>query len=137
MTWEPQILVFCCNWCSYAGADAAGISRYQYPPNVQIVRVMCSGRVDPGFVLRAFHRGVDGVLVTGCHPGDCHYQTGNVLAEKRVEMLRDLLGQLGIRSERLGLEWISAAEGRRFAEAITDFVSKIRGMGPLNGGDVG
>ncbi len=135
MSWEPSILVFCCNWCSYTGADAAGISRYQYPPNVQIVRVMCSGRVDPGFVLRAFHKGADGVLVTGCHLGDCHYQTGNLQAEKRVEMLKVLLDQLGIQSDRLGLEWISAAEGQRFASVITDFVSKVRGLGPLNGGE--
>ncbi len=136
MSWEPNILVFCCNWCSYGGADSAGVSRYQYPSNVQIVRVMCSGRVDPGFVLKAFHKGSDGVLITGCHPGDCHYQTGNLQAEKRVEMLRVLLGQLGIESDRLGLEWISAAEGQRFARVITEFVGRIKGLGPLDGGEV-
>ncbi len=95
MSWDPQILVFACNWCSYGGADAAGVSRFQYPPDVQIVRVMCSGRADPGFVLRAFNKGADGVLVTGCHLGDCHYQDGNYKAEKRVEMLFTLLSQLG------------------------------------------
>ena len=135
MSWDPQILVFACNWCSYGGADVAGVSRFQYPPDVQIVRVMCSGRVDPGFVLRAFNKGADGVLVTGCHLGDCHYQDGNYKAEKRVEMLYTLLGQLGIQSERLGLEWISAAEGQRFANVITDFVGKIRRLGPANGGE--
>lgn len=135
MSWDPQILVFACNWCSYGGADAAGVSRFQYPPDVQIVRVMCSGRVDPGFVLRAFNKGADGVLVTGCHLGDCHYQDGNYKAEKRVEMLYTLLGQLGIQSERLGLEWISAAEGQRFANVITEFVGKIRKLGPANGGE--
>ena len=107
----------------------------QYAPDIRIIRVPCSGRINPLLILSALHRGADGVLVTGCHLGDCHYQDGNYKAEKRVEMLFTLLGQLGIQSERLGLEWISAAEGQRFASVITDFVGKIRRLGPANGGE--
>lgn len=133
---EPKILAFCCNWCSYAGADLAGTSRYKYPPNVLILRVLCSGRVDPGFVLKAFEKGMDGVLIAGCHIGDCHYISGNVKAEERVKMTRLLLKTIGIEDERLRLEWVSASEGKRFAKVIEDFVEILKELGPINiGGD--
>ena len=127
---EPRILVFLCNWCSYAGADLAGVSRIQYPPNVRGIRVMCSGRVDPRFVLEAFKRGIDGVLVTGCHPGDCHYLEGNYATEVRMEILREYLGKIGLEPERLRLEWISAAEGERFAKVVKEMVETVRELGP-------
>jgi F420-non-reducing hydrogenase iron-sulfur subunit len=129
---EPNILIFCCNWCSYAGADLAGVSRFQYPPNMRIVRVMCSGRVDPSFVLKALKDGVDGVLITGCHIGDCHYISGNEYAEERFEGLHTILiKQLGINEKRVRLEWVSASEGKRFAELITEFTNDIKQLGPL------
>lgn len=127
---EPRIVAFLCNWCSYAGADLAGMSRISYPPSVRPIRVMCSGRVDPGFILRALEMGADGVLVSGCHPGDCHYVDGNLKAEKRVENTRKLLDILGLEPERLRLEWISASEGTKFAEVIKDFTQQLRKMGP-------
>ena len=130
MTFEPKILAFCCNWCSYAGADLAGVSRYQYPPNVRIIRMMCSGRVDPEFILHAFQKGVDGVMVIGCHIGDCHYVSGNLEAEKKVKMVKRLLEIVGFESDRLALEWVSAAEGLRFSRLITDFVEKVKLLGP-------
>jgi F420-non-reducing hydrogenase iron-sulfur subunit len=129
---EPNILIFCCNWCSYAGADLAGVSRFQYPPNMRIVRVMCSGRVDPSFVLKALKDGVDGVLITGCHIGDCHYISGNEYAEERFKGLHKILiKQLGINEKRVRLEWVSASEGKRFAELITEFTNDIKELGPL------
>lgn len=127
---EPKIIAFCCNWCSYAGADLAGVSRLQYPPNVRIIRVLCSGRIEPDFVLRALELGADGVLVAGCHPGDCHYISGNLKAEKRFAMLTKLLDVLGIDTHRARLEWISASEGPKFASTITEFVEKIKELGP-------
>ncbi len=127
---EPKIVGFLCNWCSYAGADMAGTSRFSYPPNIRIIRVMCSGRVEPAFILRAFERGADGVLVAGCHPGDCHYRSGNLHAEKRVEKVKRLLDLLGIGSDRLRLEWISAAEGGKFASVVKDFTEKLLSKGP-------
>jgi F420-non-reducing hydrogenase iron-sulfur subunit len=127
---EPKILAFACNWCSYAGADLAGISRKQYPPNVRIIRVMCSGRVEPIFVLLAFENGADGVLITGCHIGDCHYKFGNKNAEIMVKQAKELLSTLGIGSERLRLEWVSASEGQRFSEVMTDFTKDVTSMGP-------
>jgi len=130
MSFEPKILAFCCNWCSYAGADLAGVSRYQYPPNVRIIRVMCSGRIDPEFILHAFEKGIDGVMVIGCHIGDCHYVSGNLEAEKKVKIVKKLLEIVGFESERLALEWVSAAEGMRFSRLIKDFVEKIRRLGP-------
>ena len=126
---EPKIVAFCCNWCSYAGADLAGVSRFQYPPNARIVRVMCSGRVEPQFILRAFELGADGVLVAGCHIGDCHYVSGNEKAQKKIEATKDLIDQLGIGSTRLRLEWISASEGSKFAETMKDFIEHLRGLG--------
>jgi len=128
--YEPKIVGFLCNWCGYAGADLAGTSRLSYPTNIRVIRVMCSGRVEPVFVLNAFENGADGVLVAGCHPGDCHYRSGNQYAEKRVEKTQKLLDLLGIGSDRLRLEWISAAEGEKFASVIKDFTEKLRSMGP-------
>lgn len=130
-TFEPTIIVFACNWCSYAGADLAGVSRLQYPSNIRIVRVMCSGRVDPAFVLKAFLKGADGVLVAGCHIGDCHYLEGNVRAKERIENMIEALKILGWEIDRFRLEWISASEGKRFAQVMTEFTKKIRDLGPI------
>ena len=127
---RPKIVGFLCNWCSYAGADLAGVSRIQYPPTLRIVRVMCSGRVHPVFILEAFRRGADGVLVAGCHHGDCHYLTGNYKAENRVLLLKKVLEQLGLEPERLRLEWVSASEGDRFAKVVKDMTEEIKKLGP-------
>ncbi len=127
---KPKIVGFLCNWCSYAGADLAGVSRIQYPPNLRIVRVMCSGRVHPAFILEAFRSGADGVLIAGCHPGDCHYLSGNHKAERRVLLLQKVLEQLGLEPERLRLEWVSASEGERFATIIKDTTKEIKKLGP-------
>jgi F420-non-reducing hydrogenase iron-sulfur subunit len=127
---EPRILGFLCNWCSYAGADLAGVSRISYPTNIRIIRTMCSGRVDPLHVLESFRQGVDGVLVTGCHIGDCHYITGNHACEKRVIFLKETLDQVGIDARRLRLEWISASEGGKFARIVKEFIEEIRSLGP-------
>ena len=126
---EPNILAFCCNWCSYAGADLAGISRFQYPPNIKIIRVMCSGRIEPSFILKALKNGIDGVLIAGCHIGDCHYINGNEKAEKRIQLTKELMDTVGININRLRLEWISASEGQRFADTITEFVEQIKQIG--------
>jgi F420-non-reducing hydrogenase iron-sulfur subunit len=129
---EPNILVFCCNWCSYAGADLAGVSRFQYPPNIRVIRVMCSGRVDPSFVLKALKDGADGVLISGCHIGDCHYISGNEYTRDRFARMHELLiKQLGINEKRVRLEWVSASEGKRFADVITEFTNQIKELGPL------
>jgi coenzyme F420-reducing hydrogenase delta subunit/predicted transcriptional regulator len=129
---EPRILGFLCNWCCYAGADLAGVSRYQYPTNIRIIRVMCSGRVDPAFVLRAFANGTDGVFIGGCWLGECHYITeGNYDAVSMTHLTKKLLEQIGMNPERLRLEWVSASEGNRFAEVITDFTNKLKELGPL------
>ena len=128
---EPKIVGFLCNWCSYAGADLAGVSRIQYPTSIRIIRVMCSGRVDPVFVLEAFKNGADGVLVAGCHvPSDCHYLSGNFKAQRRIDLLKKVLEQFGIEPERLRLEWISASEGDRFATVIKDMTEQIKKLGP-------
>ena len=133
---EPKILAFCCNWCSYSGADLCGVSRFQYPPNIRIIRVMCSGRVEPIFVLKAFQAGIDGVLVLGCHPGDCHYITGNESAERQMKKAFELCEALGIDRSRMMLEWVSASEGKRFSELVSEFTEHIRKMGPTGlGGD--
>lgn len=129
--YEPKVLMFTCNWCSYAAADLAGTSRMKTPHNIRIIRVMCSGRVDPQFIMEAFAQGADGVIVSGCHPGDCHYMEGNYKALRRMLLLRKLLEQLGIEPERLRLEWISASEARKFVEITTDTVEKLRKLGPL------
>ncbi len=130
MTHEPTIVVFACNWCSYAGADLAGVSRIQYPPTVRLIRVMCSGRFDPDFALRAFQKGADGVLVMGCHPGDCHYVEGNLKAEVKVNMTAKLLDAVGIDPARFRLEWVSAGEGSRFADIVKEFTLTLRKLGP-------
>ena len=126
----PQIVAFCCNWCSYAGADLAGVSRFQYPPTARIIRVMCSGRLEPQFILRAFELGADGVLVTGCHPGECHYISGNERAKQKVAKTQELLDVLGVDSRRLRLEWISASEGIKFAKTMDEFTKQLIEMGP-------
>ena len=130
-TFEPKILGILCNWCSYTGADLAGTARLKYPPNVMSVRVMCSGRVDPGFVLDAFRHGADGVLVCGCHPGDCHYVEGNYKVMRRIPLTHRLLEGMGIDPKRLRLEWVSASEGVKFQQVITEFTEQIRALGPI------
>ena len=132
MSFEPKIVGFLCNWCSYAGADLAGTARIRYAPNVRIIRVMCSGRVDPTFVLKAFKEGADGVLVLGCHFGDCHYIEGNHKAARRMPLLKRMLGQLGIEDERVRLEWVSASEGERFAQIVNDMTEKLKELGPFS-----
>jgi F420-non-reducing hydrogenase iron-sulfur subunit len=128
---EPKIIGFLCNWCSYAGADLAGVSRIQYPPNIRIIRVMCSGRIDPAFILEAFKDGADGVLVAGCHlPSDCHYISGNFKAQRRITLLKDVMKEFGIEPGRLRLEWISASEGDKFAAVVRDMVEEIKNLGP-------
>jgi len=129
-TFEPVIIGFCCNWCSYAGADLAGVSRQQYPPNLRIIRVMCSGMVHPNLVIDALTKGADGVLICGCHIGDCHYLEGNVKAENRKEAIELMLEDFGIEPERFRLEWISASEGPRFAELIREMTETVRALGP-------
>jgi len=128
--YEPKLVGFLCNWCSYAGADLAGVSRFQYPPNLRVIRVMCSGRVHPAHILEAFKDGADGVLVAGCHiPTDCHYISGNYKAQRRVAMVKKLMEQLGIEPERLRLEWISAAEGDKFAKTIREMTEDLKKLG--------
>ena len=127
---EPRIVGFLCNWCSYAGADMAGTSRMSYPPNIRIIRVPCSGRVDPLLVVKSFQQGADGVLVAGCHPGDCHYTEGNYYARRRFALLRPLLDFVGIEPERLRLEWVSATEGRKFSQVVSSFLEELRRLGP-------
>jgi len=129
---EPKIIVFCCNWCSYAGADLAGTSRLKIKPYFRVIRTMCSGRVEPTFVLYAFAKGADGVMIAGCHPGDCHYSTGNYKARRRIMLLKNTLTQLGIESERLRLEWISASEALKFQSTVNEFVDEITALGSLS-----
>ena len=128
---EPRIVGFLCNWCSYTGADLAGVSRMKSAPSLRILRVMCTGRVDPSFILRAFELGADGVLIAGCHPGDCRYQEGNFKALRRVTFLKRLLREFGIDERRLRLEWISASEGEKFARVSNEFTEQVRALGPL------
>ena len=130
MEFKPKIIAFLCNWCSYTGADLAGTARMKYKPNVRAIRVMCSGRIEPTFVLRAFRRGADGVLICGCHPGDCHYQEGNYRCLRRYHLLQKYIQQMGIETERLKLEWISASEGKQYAELIDSFTETITELGP-------
>lgn len=128
--WQPKILAFLCNWCSYAGADLAGVSRLQYPPNLRILRVPCSGRVNPLYILKALNQGVDGVLVSGCHPGDCHYLAGNYFARRKFHLLKTLLNFAGIEDGRVQFSWVSAAEGARFAAVVAGVTERIRALGP-------
>ena len=130
-SFEPRIVAFFCNWCTYLASDLAGTSRLKYAPNTRVVRLMCSGRVDPQFIVAAFAKGADGVLIGGCHPGDCHYQEGNYKTLRRFQLLKRLLRQLGIEDERCRLEWISAAEGDRVRQVVNDMVEKVRALGPL------
>jgi len=127
---EPVIIGFCCNWCSYAGADMAGASKVQYPPNILIIRAMCSGMVHPNWVIEALTKGADGVLVCGCHPGDCHYQEGNKRAEDRAEAIDLMLEDFGLEPERFRLEWISASEGKKFAKTVSEMTETLRTLGP-------
>jgi len=129
-TYEPLLLTFCCNWCSYTGADLAGVSRIQYPPNVRIIRVMCSGMVHPNLVINALTKGADGVLMCGCHLGDCHYLEGNEKAENRAEAIDLMLQDFGLEEERFRLEWVSASEASRFAQVVTETVEKLKELGP-------
>lgn len=130
---EPKIVGILCNWCSYAGADLAGVSRIKYPPNIRIIRVMCSGRVEPTFVFKAFAEGADGVLVSGCHPGDCHYMEGNYKAAARCRLIERMLEQFGIEKDRFRQTWVSANEGEIFAGIVRDMVEKIKALGPFKG----
>jgi F420-non-reducing hydrogenase iron-sulfur subunit len=127
---DPKILGFVCNWCTYAGADLAGTSRIQYPPNIRVIRLMCSGSVDPLYVLKSLLEGADGVLIGGCHPGDCHYTNGNYKARRRIAILKSILRQVGLEDERVVLRWISASEGKRFADTVTEMVGKLKELGP-------
>lgn len=137
MSFEPKIVGFMCNWCAYRGADLAGTSRMKSAPNVRTVRVMCSGRVDPQLVVKAFQLGADGVLVLGCHPGDCHYAEGNYKAARRISLLKKMMAQFGIEDERIRLDWVSASEGVRFKNIVNEMTEQIRVLGPLlrNGSD--
>jgi F420-non-reducing hydrogenase iron-sulfur subunit len=134
-TFEPKIIGFLCNWCSYRAADLAGTARMKYEPNVRIIRVMCSGRVDPNFVLKAFAMGADGVMIAGCHPGECHYLEQNYKTMRRYTMLKHTLRAMGVEPERIRLQWASAAEGAQLAEAINEMVEQVTELGPLNWSD--
>ena len=127
---DPLIIGFTCNWCTYAGADLAGTSKIQYPTNIRVIRVMCTSRITPEFVLEAFNKGADGVLIGGCHIGDCHYQNGNYKTKARIKLLKRILMEFGIKPERIKLEWISASEGEKFAKTVESFVEEIRKLGP-------
>ena len=127
---KPKILAFCCNWCAYAGADLAGVSRFQMPTNVRVIRVMCSGRVPPELVIRALANGLDGVMILGCHPGECHYSEGNYLTRRRAHVLKRLLDYIGIEPERFQLRWVSAAEGAKFSAVVKETTYKITALGP-------
>jgi F420-non-reducing hydrogenase iron-sulfur subunit len=129
--WQPKIVAFFCNWCTYTAADLAGVSRLKHAPNVRIIRVMCSGRVDPQFILEAFAKGADGVLIGGCHPGDCHYIEGNYKALRRIQLFKRMLNDMGIEESRFRLEWISASEGEKVKVVINDMVEKVKNLGPL------
>ena len=131
---KPKIIAFCCNWCSYAGADAAGTARLQIKPHLRVIRTMCSSRIDPELILESFKKGAWGVLVAGCHPGDCHYVNGNYKTQRRIALLKKLLEELGIESKRVRLEWISANEGGKFQKVVNEFVDEIAALGPLKTG---
>ena len=128
--WQPRILAFCCNWCTYTGADLAGLNRMKYPDNIRIIRIPCSGRVNPQFILRAFQKGYDGVLVCGCHPGDCHYSSGNYYTRRRLLLLKRLLAYAGIEQERFQAQWISGSEAAKFRDTVTRVTEQIRSLGP-------
>ena len=127
---KPKIVAFLCNWCSYAGADLAGVSRLQYPPNLRIIRVPCSGRINPLFILRSLRQGADGVLVSGCHPGDCHYITGNYYARRKFALFKRLLDYAGVEPERVQFSWVSASEGKKFAQVVNELTEQVKALGP-------
>lgn len=129
--WEPKIVAFLCNWCSYAGADLAGVSRIQYPSNIRVIRVPCSGRVDPFYIIKALQNGIDGVLVSGCHPGDCHYISGNLIARRKFALLKSFLEYIGIEPGRVQFSWVSAAEGGRFAQIVEKVTREVKELGPI------
>jgi coenzyme F420-reducing hydrogenase delta subunit len=129
-SWEPRILAFLCNWCSYAGADLAGTSRIQYPPNIRVIRVPCSGRINPLFILKALQSGIDGVLVSGCHPGDCHYLAGNYVGRRKSATMRQFLQYLGVEQGRVQFSWVSAAEGTKFAQVVEEVIQDVKKLGP-------
>jgi coenzyme F420-reducing hydrogenase delta subunit len=129
-TWEPKILAFLCNWCSYAGADLAGVSRIQYSHNIRIIRIPCSGRMNPAFIVAALQKGIDGVLVSGCHPGDCHYLSGNYFARRKFTVFKSLLDYMGIDEDRVHFSWVSAAEGTKFADVINEVTEAVKALGP-------
>lgn len=131
--WEPRIVGFVCNWCTYAGADLAGTSRLKYPPNVRLIRLPCTGSIDPLFIIKAFQSGADAVLVSGCHPGDCHYTSGNYHARRKMTVFRDLLEFTGLDPKRFWMSWISASEGQKFATFMSEIVSEVKKMGPIKG----
>ncbi|OGS56250.1 MAG: hypothetical protein A3K60_07920 [Euryarchaeota archaeon RBG_19FT_COMBO_56_21] len=135
MAFEPRLVGFLCNWCSYAGADLAGVSRFQYPSNIRVIRVMCSGRIDPVLIIEALIQGADGVLIGGCHPGDCHYVNGNLQASYKIGLTEKILGLAGIDPQRVRLEWVSASEGQRFADLVRDFTGVLQKLGPSNAKD--
>ncbi|TFG64867.1 MAG: hydrogenase iron-sulfur subunit [Spirochaetales bacterium] len=128
--WEPKIVAFLCNWCSYAGADLAGVSRMQYGPNIRIIRVPCSGRINPLFIVKALQNGADGVLISGCHPGDCHYISGNLIARRKFALVKRFLFFLGVEPERVQFSWVSASEGGRFAGLVNKVISDVKRVGP-------
>jgi F420-non-reducing hydrogenase iron-sulfur subunit len=130
--WQPRIVAFFCNWCTYTAADLAGVSRFKYAPNIRVIRLMCSGRVDPQFIFAALAHGADGVLIGGCHPGDCHYAEGNLKMLRRFELLKRVLRDFGIEERRIRLEWISAAEAKKVRQVVNEMVEEIRALGPLN-----
>jgi len=129
--WEPKIVAFLCNWCSYAGADLAGVSRIQYPPNIRVIRVPCSGRVNPFYIIKTLQNGIDGILVSGCHPGDCHYISGNLIARRKFTLLKSFLEYIGIEPGRVQFSWVSAAEGGRFAQIIEKVTREVKKLGPI------
>jgi len=131
-SFEPNIVAFLCNWCSYAGADLSGTSHFHYPPNVKAIRVMCTGRINPLFIVKAFRQGADGVLISGCHPGECHYMQGNYLVRRKILLFRNLLEFIGIDPTRLRMSWVSASEGKKFSDVIKEVTNKIREIGPLH-----
>lgn len=128
--WQPKIVAFLCNWCSYAGADLAGVSRIQYPSNIRVIRVPCSGRINPLYIFKALQKGVDGVLVSGCHPGDCHYISGNLVARRKFALLKNFLVYLGVEPQRVQFSWVSASEGGRFAQLVEKVTDEVRKLGP-------
>jgi len=130
--WEPKIAAIVCNWCTYAGADLAGISRIQYPPNVRIIRVPCTGRINPFYIVKALQEGANGVLVSGCHPGECHYISGNLVARRKFATLKSFLNYIGVEGDRTIFTWVSASEGDRFAQVIRGVTAKVRALGPAN-----